>query len=195
MSAQENIASLLQELTNIMENSKETTDAVMYSVSKDEEGNAFHWFSLELPQHIVPATQALFTHGARLAMVTAYNMQHLQDPVYEVCYHFELEGVVINVTVLLDVKNHAVPSISSIYANADWHEREMMELYDIEVQNHPNPRRLFLSEELDSGIMGEAVPLSIMMNGACTVDLWERILKDRNEAEQKVVTSSSSTEV
>lgn len=25
------------------------------------------------------------------------------------------------------------------------------------------------------------VPLSIMMNGACTTDLWERILKDKEK--------------
>ena len=45
--------------------------------------------------------------------------------------------------------------------------------------NQPNPRRLFLDEELDAGILNEAVPLSIMMNGACTTDLWERILKEK----------------
>ena len=41
--------------------------------------------------------------------------------------------------------------------------------------------RLFLDEELDAGILNEAVPLSIMMNGACTTDLWERILKDKEK--------------
>ena len=72
-----------------------------------------------------------------------------------------------------------VPSITPLFANADWHEREMMELYGISVTGHPNPRRLFLDEELDAGILNEAVPLSIMMNGACTTDLWERILKEK----------------
>ena len=69
--------------------------------------------------------------------------------------------------------------IMHLFANADWHEREMMELYGIRVANQPNPRRLFLDEELDAGILNEAVPLSIMMNGACTTDLWERILKEK----------------
>ena len=52
-------------------------------------------------------------------------------------------------------------------------------MYGIRVANQPNPRRLFLDEELDAGILNEAVPLSIMMNGACTTDLWERILKEK----------------
>ncbi len=154
-----------------------------YTVSHDEANNAFHWYRLALPEDIVDAAQLLFDQHARLAMVTAYNREHLQDPVHEVCYQFELHGVMINITVLLDAEHHTVPSITPIFANADWHEREMMELYGIDVLNQPNPQRLFLSEELDSGIMGEAVPLSIMMNGACTIDLWERILKDRANEE------------
>ena len=58
-----------------------------------------------------------------------------------------------------------------------------MELYAVQVEGHPNPRRLFLDETLEEGLLGEAVPLSVMMNGASTVDLWERILQDREKAE------------
>ena len=86
-------------------------------------------------------------------------------------------NLIKNVT--LTAEHNTVPSITPLFANADWHEREMMELYGIRVANQPNPRRLFLDEELDAGILNEAVPLSIMMNGACTTDLWERILKEK----------------
>ena len=118
---------------------------------------------------------------ARLAMVTAYNRRQLSEPMQEVCYHFELDGVVYNMTVTLNGEWPTVPSITPLFANADWHEREMMELYGIQVTGQPNPRRLFLDEELDAGILNEAVPLSIMMNGACTTDLWERILGDKEK--------------
>ena len=112
-------------------------------------------------------------------MITAYNLKQLGEQQQELCYHFELEGVVYNITATLTAEHSTVPSITPLFANADWHEREMMELYGIHVANQPNPRRLFLDEELDAGILNEAVPLSIMMNGACTTDLWERILKDK----------------
>ena len=117
--------------------------------------------------------------NARLCMTTAYNRRQLSEPMQEVCYHFELDGVVYNMTVTLNGEWPTVPSITPLFANADWHEREMMELYGIQVTGHPNPTRLFLDEELDAGILNEAVPLSIMMNGACTTDLWERILNDK----------------
>ena len=151
--------------------------------TEDMYGNLVFWFKLDVPEHIVPAAERLARAKTRLATVTAYSKVQLSDPVHEVCYHFELEGTVYNVTVLLNEEHPSVPSITGIFANADWNEREMMELYAIDVAGHPDPRRLFIDEQIDAGVMGEAVPLSIMMNGACTVDLWERILKDRAKAE------------
>ena len=151
--------------------------------SEDMYGNLIFWFKLDVPEHLVPAAQRLAKARARLATVTAYSRVQLMDPIHEACYHFECEGTVYNVTVQLDEEHPSVPSITGVFANADWNEREMMELYEINVAGHPNPRRLFLDEQIDAGVMGEAVPLSIMMNGACTVDLWERILRDRAKAE------------
>ena len=159
--------------------------------TEDMFGNVNHWFRLDVPESIVPVAGMLAKHGTRLAMVTAYNRMQLRDPVHEVCYHMEFKGVLYHVTVLLDEEHHSVPSITPIFPNADWHERELMELYSIEVVDHPNPRRLFLDEQIDEGILGEAVPLSIMMNGACTVDLWERILRDRARAEAAAQESRS----
>ena len=151
--------------------------------TEDFDGNSYYWFRLDTPRHMQRAASLLSDAGARLATTTAYNRHHLADPVQEICYHFELEGVIFNVTVMLDREWPAVPSITPMFANADWNEREMMELYAVQVDGHPNPRRLFLDDQIDEGVLGEAVPLSIMMNGACTIDLWERILKDRHKAE------------
>ena len=155
------------------------SDAIHHSI--DSFGNAFHWFRRDTPRQLPQAAAILRKVGARLAMVTAYNRRQLSEPMQEVCYHFELKGVIYNLTVTLNGEWPTVPSITPLFANADWHEREMMELYGIQVTDHPDPRRLFLDEELDAGILNEAVPLSIMMNGACTTDLWERILKDKEK--------------
>lgn len=154
-------------------------DAVHHST--DSYGNAFHWFRLDTPRLLPQGAALLREAGARLTMITAYNRRQLSEPMQEVCYHFELKGIIYNLTVTLNGEWPTVPSITPLFANADWHEREMMELYGINVSGHPNPRRLFLDEELDKGILNEAVPLSIMMNGACTTDLWERILKDKEK--------------
>ncbi len=155
------------------------TEADAIHHSTDSFGNAYHWFRLDTPRMLTTGAEILRQVHARLAMVTAYNRRQLSEPMQEVCYHFEMDGVIYNMTVTLNGEWPTVPSITPLFANADWHEREMMELYGIQVTGQPNPRRLFLDEELDAGILNEAVPLSIMMNGACTTDLWERILKDK----------------
>lgn len=149
--------------------------------SMDAFGNAYHWYRLVEPGALEPAARRLKEKGARLCMISPYNVRQMGELRPEICYHFELNGVVYNLTATPDARRPAVPSITPIFANADWHEREMMELFNIVVERHPNPRRLFLDEKLDAGILNQAVPLSVMMNGACTTDLWERILAGKGD--------------
>lgn len=49
-----------------------------------------------------------------------------------------------------------------------------------------NPKRLFLDPEIDEGILNEVIPLTIMMNGACTKDMWERIMEVNAEPGEEV---------
>lgn len=144
-------------------------------------GNAFHWYSLNVPEMILDAAKIMRKAEARLAIIAAYNNNNQQDlkRMRNACYEFVLGGTVYGCTVHLDDEHDSVPSITTLFANADWHEREMMELFGIRVTNHPNPRRLFLDEKLDKGLLGEIVPLSVMMNGASSSELWERILSDK----------------
>jgi NADH:ubiquinone oxidoreductase subunit C len=152
----------------------------------DAYGNDFCWYHLSAPRSLFKAAGHLAAEGARLTMITAYNTKQPVDPLQDVAYHFEVGlGTLYTLTVTLDQERPAVDSITSLFPNADWHEREMRELYGVQVDGHPNPRRLFLDDSFEAGLLGEAVPLSIMMNGACTTDLWERILKDRTQAEQQ----------
>ena len=138
--------------------------------TSDSYGNAYHWFQIDTPHQLLQAADILHSQGSRLALITAYNRPSDTGPMQALCY---------SVTVPLDAEHPQVPSITPLFNNADWHEREMMELYGIKIVNQPNPRRLFLDEELDKGLLGELVPLSIMMNGASSQDLWERILQGK----------------
>ena len=147
--------------------------------TEDKFGNAFHWFKLESPDKISGAATLLKRAGARLAIIAAYNVGHRLGPMHNACYEFVLAGTVYSVTVHMNEEHPSVPSITPLFANADWHEREMMELYGIRVTDHPDPKRLFLDEELDKGLLGQVVPLSVVMNGASSTDLWERVMASR----------------
>lgn len=144
----------------------------------DMYGNTQHWFNLDEPAKLPGAAKALAEKGARLAMVTACR-RNMETLTQDICYHFDAKGVLYTVMVTLTEEKKSVPSITSYFKNADWHEREMIELYGIAVSDQPNPNRLFLDEVLDAGLLNGAVPLSVMMNGASSKDLWEHILKDR----------------
>jgi NADH:ubiquinone oxidoreductase subunit C len=51
----------------------------------------------------------------------------------------------INIKVKLDGQNPVVDSVTSIYRGADWHEREMAEMFGIDIVGHPNLKNLLLA--------------------------------------------------
>ena len=50
------------------------------------------------------------------------------------------------VTIKADIPNDtlAFPTWIPVYPGANWHEREAMEMYGVDVTGHPNPRKLYL---------------------------------------------------
>ena len=68
----------------------------------------------------------------------------------EVVYHLNslpLEHqLVIQVVIPRDLKT-AVPTISTLWRSADWHEREAFDLFGIQFENHPDLRRILLAND------------------------------------------------
>lgn len=144
--------------------------------TSDVNGNAFGWVKLCDPKSLLAVAPLLAEGGARLMTVTAYrNDKFARMEGREIAYHFDLDGTVLTVAVCLPDDPPKVPSITPWFANADWNEREFAELYGIILEDHPNPRRLFLDQKLDEAMLDRLVPLSTMMNGASTSTLWEKV--------------------
>lgn len=99
-------------------------------------------------------------------------------------YHFYFERVNFTVRITLPDMERTVKSITPVLKSADWHEREMQELYNIKLDGHPNSKRLFLDENI---YMTDhtMIPLSEAMTGASTNTLWEKIMKS-NRKEAKI---------
>ena len=72
---------------------------------------------------------------------------------FEVVYFIDRwdgDPTVIQVSVdLKDRESPEIPSITSIWASANWHERELFDLFGITVTDHPNLKRLLLPEDWD----------------------------------------------
>ncbi len=145
----------------------------------DSNGNHFGWVDLPSPEALQITGKRLAEYGARLCTITAFNKKKFaQDGDMQMVYNFDLDGAVLTVSIPVTPHDRRVPSLVDYFANADWHEREFAELFEIELTGRDAPKRLFLDPKIDTGVFNRLVPLSSMMNGASTKQLWETIFAE-----------------
>ena len=141
----------------------------------DAKGVLYGWFRLTAQREILSVAKVVAGMGGRVMAITAAQSGNELTKEVEIAYHFAIGVINCTFTTVL-TGARAVPSITPILRSADWHEREMQELYDIKILDHPNPQRLFI----DAGqkkVDNLMVPLSEAMNDSCTTRLWERIMR------------------
>lgn len=67
-----------------------------------------------------------------------------------VVYHLDsttYRQLLVLKVVLTDRENPAVDSVSSVWVTAEFHEREVFDLFGIRFNNHPNLKRLFMEDD------------------------------------------------
>ena len=77
----------------------------------------------------------------------------IQGGTLSVYYHFysiELKHK-ITLKVSTDRENPQIPSVESIYKTANWHEREVFDMYGIVFSGHPDLRRILMPEDWEAG--------------------------------------------
>lgn len=85
------------------------------------------------------------TYFDSLSCVTAIDLGVESDQMeviytlYSIPFH-----VTLHLRVLLDRNKPEVPSVSSIWKTADWHEREAFDFFGIQFSGHPNLTRILL---------------------------------------------------
>ena len=85
-----------------------------------------------------------------LSTITAIDNKE-QEGIFEISYHltsipFQKE-IIIKISVSAADKNEwsaEVPSITDIYKTANWHEREIYDMYGIPFSGHPDLRRILM---------------------------------------------------
>ncbi len=183
-----------------------------FSTTASPKGAAAAWCGLADREELLPIGKALLDVGARLAMVSALKLPKPEDeeeeepeegeteatkpekeaartfggtPLdgtsYEIDYHFVLGGDFLTVIAYVP-EGGSVPSLTPLFRSANWPEREIMEIYAIEVRDHPDPRRLFLDPEIDRGVLDRLIPYSTLVNAATTKDLWDKVMAAKGGA-------------
>jgi NADH-quinone oxidoreductase subunit C len=84
------------------------------------------------------------------------------DRGYEVVTHLFSTTHHHNVRVKVPVPKDqpSCPTISDLFPTANWHEREIMEMFGIDFPNHPQPVKLLLPEPFEGHPLRKDFPLS-----------------------------------
>lgn len=149
-----------------------------FSLDENMHGRVTAWITLASKDDVFAASRSLKAIGARLSMITAFADKAIGLNV--VAYHFDIEGSTVTLKALLET-GASVETVVPLFRNADWHEREFMEFYDIKVTGRPDSRRLFLDESVDGRVMQRLIPLSVLSNAASTTMLFEKLITDREK--------------
>lgn len=167
---------------------------------KDKKGVVCGWCSLTDPDDIYPVAKLIAGYKGRVMTISPLNTpsalvdellgkEQSDAPAEEkavkviINYHFYFNRINLTAAITLPDNLRTVKSITPVLKSADWHEREMQELFNIKLQGHPNSKRLFLDKDIHM-TDHTMIPLSEALNGASTNTLWEKIMRsDRKDAD------------
>lgn len=140
------------------------------------------WLAFDANRDFLRFAEALSAAGGRLATITVYRPDAVNArQTHEIAYHLLLEGMTITAKLSVPA-GQALLSVTPVFANAGWEEREIMELSGIAIDGHPDPRRIFLDESIEAGVFDRYVPYSEITNAANHEAVWERIKRDSRAA-------------
>jgi len=69
---------------------------------------------------------------------------------YGVAYNFKSTSLKHYLEVRIETNDEgAIPTVSDLWGSADWHEREAYDMMGVKFENHPNLKRILLSDDWD----------------------------------------------
>lgn len=96
-----------------------------------------------------------------LSALTATDYHPRQTPRFHVIY--QLSSLAKNITLQLRVAVNGdhprVPTATRVYNTANWREREIFDMFGIEFEGHPDPRRILSPEGMDGHPLRKDFPL------------------------------------
>jgi NADH-quinone oxidoreductase subunit C len=80
---------------------------------------------------------------------------------FEVVYHFFslAKKHRVRIKLPLEARNPEVDSISSLWAGANWYEREVWDMFGIKFRGHPNLKRILMYEQFEGHPLRKDYPI------------------------------------
>ena len=137
-------------------------------VLQGKAGAAFEEFREEVhvliqAEHIVDALEFLRDEHqfSLLSAMTAVDYWPQQDPRFHVIYQLTslTQNLSIQLRVPVDGIKPRAPTATKVFEVANWRERELMDMFGIEFEDHPDPRRILMPEDWDGHPLRKDYPL------------------------------------
>ncbi len=96
-----------------------------------------------------------------LSVLSAIDYWPQEKPRFHVVYVLNslTQNLVAQVRVTLDGDSPSIPTATGVFATANWRERELMDMFGILADGHPDPRPLLLPEGMQGHPLRRDYPL------------------------------------
>jgi NADH-quinone oxidoreductase subunit C len=114
------------------------------------------------PEQIVAACQRVHDQGFELlSTLTAVDYWPEEQPRFHVIYEFTSVSKNLHLEIRVPVSgiNPALPTVSHIYRGANWHERELWDMFGIKAEGHPDLRRILMPADWEGHPLRKDYPL------------------------------------
>jgi NADH-quinone oxidoreductase subunit C len=150
--------------TKFMDNKlEEIVEALQkdFGLSFEEFRGEAHVFAR--PEQIVNVITALHdVHGFELlSALTAVDYWPQQEPRFHVVYlfHSYSKNMRLEVRAPLNGNSPSMPTVSGVYPNANWFERELYDMFGIRFEGHPDLRRILMPHDWEGHPLRKDYPL------------------------------------
>jgi NADH-quinone oxidoreductase subunit C len=96
-----------------------------------------------------------------LSVLTAIDYWPQDKPRFHVVYGLTslTQNLLLQLRVPVDNASPKVPTVTSVFETANWRERELFDMFGIEVEGHPDPRRILMPDTWEGHPLRRDYPL------------------------------------
>ena len=114
-------------------------------------------------ENIVALCEALrdkFSFGL-LSTITAVDYGLQAEPRFHIIYQLNsiTDSLFLTLRVPISGENPSIPTLTGVYKNANWRERELWDMFGIHVEGHPDLRRLLMPKDWEGHPLRKDYPL------------------------------------